>query len=319
MANGERRPGYWTLSAAIAAAALVVAACGSSPTTPQPPPPTPTPPANSLPVIDGFTVQGTRAPKEPANFADVGEAVPVTAKVHDDDTPAAQLEYQWSATTGTFSGTGASVTWTAPSSALTPANVVIALKVVDHYGFTGQPPSFTQSVTGTTTVSLHDSVTEVGTMARQFLLDFSDSSITDVPYIMRNFDMTCELAQEEAQQVADNRVTHHNVKWNIGPATVSVPFGNAICPVPGRFQRGDACSAVPSHWESIVLANGHYQIADGVDYVSAYYHPEVTAWKLCDSEFPGSCFDATLGVDCKDVPASRSAVPDSWRWRAEHR
>jgi hypothetical protein len=295
------------------AAAFVAAGCGSAPAAPTPAPP-PTPPANALPVIDGFTVQGTRVPKEPANFADLAEAVPVSAKVHDDDTPADQLEYQWSATAGTISGTGASVTWTAPSTAATPADVTITLKVIDHYGFPGQPPQFTQSVTGTATLSLHDSSNEVGTMARQFLLDFSDSSVpTDV--VMRNFDLTCGPAQDERDQVANNRASLHIEKWNIGAASTTVPFGNSLCPVPGRIQRGDACSAVPSHWESTLFANHHYTIADGVDFVSAYYHADVKAWKLCDSQFPGTCFDVTAGLPCDQVPAARAVVPDSVRWR----
>src|SRR5215471_4087878 len=120
----------------VALAGALVISCSGSPYVPptQPPPPPPEPPANNLPVIDSVTFQGTR-PKEPVDFADVGEAVPVVAKVHDDETPADQLDYQWSATAGTFSGTGASVTWTAPASAQTPADVTITLKVVEKYGF----------------------------------------------------------------------------------------------------------------------------------------------------------------------------------------
>lgn len=297
------------------AGSLCLAACGS--TTPTVPTGSgnggggggggsQTPPANVPPVIDSFTVQGTRAAKEPSNFADVGETVPIVAKVHDDDTPAAQLEYQWSATAGTFSGSGASVNWIAPAGASTPVDVTITLKVVDHYGFPSQPPAFTQTVSGSTALSLHDSVNEVGTMARQFLLDFSDSSVP-VDQVMRNFDLTCGPAQDERDQVAFNRTAFHIEKSTIGPATVTVPFGNAFCPIPGRVQRGDACSAVPSHWESTILSNRHLQIADGIDYVSAYYHADVKAWKLCDSQFPGTCFDATSNGACSGAVASAFA------------
>jgi hypothetical protein len=258
------------------------------------------PPANVPPVIDSFTVQGTRSPREPANFADVGETVPVTAAVHDDDTPAAQLEYQWSASAGTFSGTGANVNWMAPPSASTPADVTITLKVVDHYGFPGQTPAFTQSVTGTTTISLHDSANEVGTMARQFLLDFSDSSIRDVAYIMRNFQPGCYGTADETDQVAGNRVNFNIVRSVIGGVSVTVPFGNALCPIPGRIQHGDACTAVPSHWESVVLESGplkgQLQIVDGVDWVAAFYYPDQKAWKLCDSQYVGKCLQG-CGTD----------------------
>ncbi len=270
--------------------------------------------ANALPVIESFSLQGTRSPKEPANFADLGEAVIVSAKVHDDDTAADQLEYQWSAPVGTFSGTGAGVTWTAPTTSHTPTDVTITLNVVDHFGLPGRTPTFTQTVTGTTTLSLHNSADEVGTMARQFLLDFSDSGIP-VDVVMRNFDMTClPAAQDEWDQVANNRAELHIEKFIIGVVTATVPFGNAFCPIPNRIQRGDACSAVPSHWESTVLSNRHYTVADGIDYVSAYYHPDIKAWKLCDSQFPGTCFDTTTGKPCGDDLAG-SMAPDSVRWR----
>ena len=291
------------------AGALLIAACGGSAMTPTPPPtgggPT-TPPANNLPVIDSITIQGTRA-KEPASFADLSESVPVVAKVHDDETAADQLEYRWSATTGTLTGTGASVVWMAPASATTPLDVTITLKVVEKYGFAGVPPAFSHDVSGTAVLSLHDSVTEVGGMARQFLLDFSDSNVTDVPFIMRNFDMTCKGAQEEFAQVADNRRTSRIVKFTIGTPTVTLPFGNAFCPIgrddPFRTQRGDACSRTPARWESTEYANGHYIIAEGADWVSAFYKPEQKAWKLCDSQFPGTCFDATKGTACSAAVA----------------
>jgi hypothetical protein len=286
------------------AGGFLIVACGGTPVMPTPGGggADPQPPANNLPVIDSISVQGARSPKEPASFADLGESVAVAAKVHDDETPADQLDYQWSAPVGTFTGTGASVVWQAPATAATtPADVTITLKVVEHYGNPGGPV-FSHDVSGTATVSLHDSVGEVGGMARQFLLDFSDSSMTDVPHIMRNFDPSCKEAQDEAQQVADNRRQLKIVRSIIGLPTVTVPFGDAFCPIftsdPSRSQRGDACSSTPSHWESKVLANGHSTIADGLDWISAYYHPELRAWKLCDSQFPGTCIDETTGATC---------------------
>jgi len=277
-----------------------------------------TPPANSLPVIDSITVQGTRSAKEPASFADLSETVTVTAKVHDAETAADQLEYQWSATAGSFSGTGATVTWTAPASATTPADVTITLKVVEKYGFPNQPPAFSHDVSGTATVSLHNSVKEVGDMARQFLLDFSDSTITDVPYIMRNFDPACPGTIDETSDVTQNRRILKIVKFAVGSPRVTIPFGNSFCPIPGgRIQRGDACSATASHWESVLNSNSHYTIADGDDWVSAYYHADLKAWKLCDSQFPGTCFDVTAGKNCVDVPGTLGVVPDSRRRRIE--
>src|SRR4051794_38394710 len=101
------------------------------------------PPQNNLPVIDSITIQGTR-PKEPAGFADMSESVDVTATVHDDETPADQLQYDWSATAGTFTGTGAKVTWTAPAELPGSASgtVTITLKVTEKYRQPGGPLAF---------------------------------------------------------------------------------------------------------------------------------------------------------------------------------
>ena len=68
-------------------------------------------------------MQGTRA-KKPASFADVGESVQVTAAVQDDETPIGQLQFNWSAPVGTFSGTGATVTWQAPAQIAAPSEVI---------------------------------------------------------------------------------------------------------------------------------------------------------------------------------------------------
>jgi len=270
--------------------AVGFAACGGGAVTPT----TPTtsssggggggssqPPPNTPPVVDGITVQGTRA-KEPANFADVGEAIQVTAAVHDAETPVDQLQYQWAATAGTFSGTGATVTWTAPASATTPGTVTLTLTVLENYG---QGPAAGQNkVNGTATVSLHDSTKEVGDMARQFLLDFSDSNIKDVSYIMRNFQPGCYGTDPETEQVADNRKKYVIFNWSVGPANVILGFGT-IGPYGG--QHGDAFAGVPVHWESTRLADNVLENVAGTDWVAAFYYPDQQRWRLCDSRFDG--------------------------------
>jgi hypothetical protein len=270
-----------------------------------------TPPPNNPPVITSIALQGARA-SEPANFSDLSEAITVTASVRDDETPLDQLQFVWSATVGTFSGSGASVTWTAPAQASTPADVTISLKVVEKFGFPGGPLAFENDTSGSATLSLHDSVKEVGDMARQFLLDFSDSNIRDASFIMRNFDPVCQGTVDETQQVTANRQKFKIFRSTIGQATVHIPFGDSFCAVPGRTQRGDACSAVPSHWESTHLADGHTQIADGTDWIAAFYRPALKVWKLCDSQFTGTCTDTTTGKQC---PAEilNAMVAGSWR------
>ena len=263
---------------------LVLTACGGSPVpTPTPiTPPPETPPANALPVIDRITVQGSRS-KEPANFADAGESVTVTAKVHDEETAADQLQYAWTSELGTFSGTGATVTWTAPSTVAAPADVTISLKVTEKYGSTLQ---FQHSVDGTATLSLHDSVREVGGMARQFLLDFSDSNITDAAYVIRNFSKArCPDPSEvdsEVEDVARNRRERRITSFSVGAPATTVSFGER-CPY--GLKLGDGCAIVPVLWADVELSNGKPSTTSGNDIVAAAYAPTDRRWWLCASNY----------------------------------
>src|SRR5205823_1271446 len=139
---------------------------------------------------------------EPPNFADASEAVPVTVEVTDAESQISDLKFNWSSDVGTFSGTGPKITWTAPSSVPAPSTITLKVEVVETY--TSQGKSVQNTVTGSTTLSLHDSAKEVGDMAVQFLKDFSDTSITNVPYIMRNFEPTCYGTDSETSDVANH-------------------------------------------------------------------------------------------------------------------
>jgi hypothetical protein len=282
VASAFRRKVQRAIAAVILLSQLL--ACGSSPVAPAPPPPPPPPPANNAPVIIAITVQGGR-PNEPPNFADVGETVSVRAEVRDDETPVAQLQYNWTAPVGTFTGSGASVTWQAPAQAQTPADVALRLEVVERYGPAAAPTSLEHRVNGSATVRLHDSIGEVGDMARQFLLDFGDSSIRDVSYIMRNFEPGCYGTEDERQQVADNRRDVRIVASSVGAGTVSVAFGG-ICPF--RSRPGDACARVPVVWDSIVLSTGQRGVVRGIDQLAATYVRARGEWRLCDSQFDGT-------------------------------
>jgi len=232
---------------------------------------------DTAPVITSVTAQGTR-PNEPKNFADLDEEVAVKAVVEDPDTPADRLTFEWTAETGTFSGTGANVSWKAPADASTPKAIVLNVKVSD-------PGS--NSTTGTVTVSLHNSRKEVVDLSRQFLLDFSDSK-NGPAFVVRNFTKSprCEADRdEEFNEIDVNRSTYRITSSNIGPATVNIQFASRPCSYLPRD--GDACASVPSTWDSVCAPGvtcdpGRSQ---GIDYVTAVY--EGTEWKLCASYFQG--------------------------------
>ena len=295
MSATKRRIGSW-LGACVAALAL--AACGGSPSGPASVPPPPvnggvTPPPNSPPAIRSIAIQGAR-PKEPSNFADVGESVSVSADVKDEETPIAQLQFNWSAPVGTFSGTGPTVTWQAPAQIAASSDVVLTLEVVERYGTA--PNTQENRVSNTATLSLHNSVKEVGDMARQFLLDFSDSSIRNVDVIMRNFGnaSTCPDPNEvvhEREDVSGDRETYQIVSSRIGSARVTVNFGGS-CPF--RLKRGDACAVVPSYWQSMDLKTKVVGAVDGDDIVASSYSTAGRRWWLCASDYDGKSVSGAL-------------------------
>jgi hypothetical protein len=250
------------------------------------------PPPNNQPVIESITIQGTR-PRQPASFADLGEAIPISAKVRDDETAVDQLVYSWTATAGSFSGTGANVTWNAPATApvsvagLTPATVTITLTITEKFGHPGGPLAFEQSVWHTVPVALHDSAKEVGDMSRQFLLDFSDTNIKDANYIMRNFGSTsfCPEPQEVLDERADvtrNFTEYRMTNFGIGQPATTVSFGGR-CPFSNN--RGDACSVIPVFWDSIKIATGERSFSSGNDIIAAAYSTAEKRWWLCASRY----------------------------------
>ena len=265
--------------------ALAAACGGSPPTTPQPPSPPTGPPANAVPVIDSITIQGRR-PRQPPRFADVRETVDVTAAVSDAETPLAELTYQWSATAGTFTGTGRVVTWTAPDTATTPGTVTLTLRVTEAYGHPGQPRNFSHEVTRTQTLALHDSVKEVGDMSRQFLIDFSTTSIKDWQVVMRNFKRSvCPIPREyddERSQVEHHYSNYTMHNYDIGPAAVTVNFGGS-CPIRDGALPGDACSSVRVMWDS-TGPDGRGSTS-GIDHLTAVYAAADARWWLCSSRY----------------------------------
>ena len=289
----------FVLSALVSLAIGVgMGACGSSPTSPGVTPPV-TPPVdpgpvvnNTPPVIGAFTVQGTRN-QEPPNFADASEEVPVTVAVTDAESQIADLKFNWTSSAGgTFIGTGPKVTWKAPDKVDAPTTVTLSVEVVETY--TSQGKQITNNPKGSTTLSLHDSIKEVGDLARLFLLEFSDSTIP-THSVMRNFQPGCYGTDEETAQVADNRELFTIIAHDIGPANTSVKFGG-VCSF--RFKPGDACARVLSYWKSVVKKNAYnpdgslyaaagstVEAGPNIDQVAAFYYRDQERWRLCDSQF----------------------------------
>jgi hypothetical protein len=234
---------------------------------------------NLPPVITALKIQSSQ-PNAPADFADLNESVPVTATVTDAETPVSQLTFDWSADLGTITGTGPAVLWRAPAAAATPRAATITLRVTEALGGSAG----TQSTTAKATLSLHNSLKEIGDMSRQFLLDFSDSKLSP-SYVVRDFWDGCAGKADELSDITDNRKYYLIRSSTIGPATgVSVGFKSA-CVVPKYGTRaGDGCAIVQCEWHDTYLPTGVQGTTTGPDYLAAVYRN--SRWWLCNSDFP---------------------------------
>jgi len=250
---------------------------------------------NDPPVISAIAVRGTK-PNEPVSFADLDEAVGVTATVQD-ESPLDRMTFEWTADMGTFTGTGATVTWRAPSGAnlRPPLTARLTLTVVEKYVApdpVGNPVEREHRVARTVDVSVHDSTKEVGDLAREFLLDFSDSA-RSASFVTRNFSAGPRCNTERSSELADvekNRAHYLITSSFVGSAAVNFQFAGNPCSF--RPKAGDACAAVPVAWSSTCLVTfdecvkGDKGTATGVDFVVAVY--EGTQWRLCASDFKGN-------------------------------
>jgi hypothetical protein len=223
-------------------------------------------------------VKGT-LPREPAQYATLGETVNVTAAVTDAETPVNQLTYEWSSSVGgTFAGNAATTTWTAPATlpGTTPVNATLTLTVTERVDATRN-----NRVTATSVVDLHNSPKEVGDLAVLFLEDFSKQLPVDT--VMRNFTATCPEAAAERADVARSNADFEIQRYTIDSRhSTTVPF-TGTCPFIGRSPTGDACALVNVSWTARNKSTGAVGTNSGVDQVTALL--ENGLWKLCASDY----------------------------------
>ena len=240
--------------------------------------------ANAEPVVTSLTAVGSR-PDEPEGFADANEELTVTAVVRDAETPVSDLTFQWTADAGTFTGTGASVTWKAPALFGGPTTAKITLTIIERYtgtDSTGNPVPSEHRVSAVTSVSVHDSEKEIGDLATAFLTDFSNSSISPEAAV-RSFYDGCSGKAAELEDIKDNRATYMIDSYKLGDPRVSVDF-EGTCAY--RAREADACVSMSCEWQSTEIRSGDKGVARGTCYLTSVYRD--ATWQLCNSEFEGA-------------------------------
>jgi hypothetical protein len=235
----------------------------------------------ALPTITGFTARGSRS-NEPANFADIGEIIAVTASVQSTE-PLDRLTFEWTADAGTFTGTGPSVAWAAPQQVSAPTDVRLTLRISKSIDVAlPYPTASTVSVSGSTTIRVHNSTKEISDLSVRFLEDFSNSTLS-AAYVVRDFYDGCPGKASELGDVQNNRNLFNIFDHRISSPSLAVVDFGGVCTRDWRPRYGDGCVAVPVYWHSLRFSNGQTETTIGIDYLSAVYRS--SRWWLCDSDF----------------------------------
>jgi hypothetical protein len=243
---------------------------------------------NQAPTITAVRAQGSKFRNQPSRYADLDEDIEVSVDVSDNETPIPQLRFEWSATPsgGTFSGEGRVIRWRAPRQVdRTPVAFTLTTTVIEQYqtvDTNGSVVTREHRTTGTVVVQVHNSSTEIADVSRQFLTDFSNSSVAPET-VVRNFSDNCAGKSSELNDVKENRSTRTITASNIGAPTVRINFGG-VCDF--RSRSGDACVTMSCQWTSTIKATGTTENAKGTCFLTAVH--EAPRWLLCESEFEGS-------------------------------
>jgi hypothetical protein len=239
----------------------------------------PSPPgsANRPPVVESIL---------PAtNRAEVGTELALVAVVQDQETNPDDLEYEWSATGGTLSGTGPRVRWRAPVSA-TPPSHEIALTVVERYTSSeGRPQAFENRTKAAVNVYVNNTPAELSALAFTFIHDFIHPERTP-PYCVRNFSDGCRGKTDELGDIVRNRA-----EFVIKPDASAFSLRSLTFNTPGNTpeQATFATVRVNCHFVSTRKATGLLEMADGTCRLTNVY--ENFRWRLCES-----LFDPPAGV-----------------------
>jgi hypothetical protein len=219
--------------------------------------------------------------------AEAGSEVEVSATVQDQEATAATLLFEWTATGGSFAGTGASVRWTAPAVAI-PTAYDLTLTVIERYPVAlpgGGDETRENRATARTTVHVNDSTREVTSLATTFIDDFLHSERTP-EFCVRNFTDTCPGKRQELSDIRQNRARFVNNPGasSVGPASITF-FDTSNTPriaVPAS-QAVYAELTASCRFAATDKATGQAGVAVGTCLLTNIY--ENFQWRLCDSRF----------------------------------
>lgn len=247
-----------------------------------------------------FKFQTEAAPNPPPTIewlftnterAEINGKIELTAVVSDGETDPANLQYEWTATGGSFTGTGRSVVWNAPASA-NPAVHEMKLTVIERYTTTdadGRSQTKETRVSRSVSAHLNDSQAELSALTLTFLDDFVHPD-RPAEFCVRNFSDSCRGKAEELSDIQRNRQL-----YVIDPARSTFRISSIGYNTPGNVptQATFATVLAPCEFGSTEKSTGIFGVARGTCRLTNVY--EDFRWRLCESNFlppANATFDA---------------------------
>jgi hypothetical protein len=231
---------------------------------------------NGAPVIQSLTASSDRA--------EVDASVQLSAAVQDQETSPASLIYEWSAPGGSFTGTGAAVSWRAPMIAA-PTEYALTLTVIERYTVIdqdGAQQTRENRVSGNVRVHVNNSQAELTILALTFLDDFLHSDRSPV-YCVRQFTDSCTGKRMELEDITRNRAEFINDPARSSFSVASITYN------PSRTR---ATVLAPCNFAATEKKTGQFGVARGTCRLVNVY--ENWRWYLCESWFdppPTGTFD----------------------------
>jgi hypothetical protein len=269
---------------AVPLAAVLLAGC-DSPASPTPPPP---PQFNSAPVIQSVVASVT-------SRTEVDTNVTVTATVTDAETPVDALNFVWTATVGTITGTGRNVAWRLPKgAAATPQDVTIAVAILEPYQTreNGVLINRLHRVEGAAApFRVHDSPGEVEAISMGFLENFADNAASP-EFCVKDFSDSCAGKEAELEQIEG--VRRGRIVTDSTLALRSITFNGALTTADVEIDCRFDSTVIAKIDSNDPFSPGDSVVAEGLCVMQVIY--ENGLWKLCLSLFFGSELSAA-GVE----------------------
>jgi hypothetical protein len=233
---------------------------------------------NTPPVIQSVTAASARN--------ETNAEIQISAVVQDQETSPDNLTYEWSASGGSFSGTGPTVRWRAPAVS-GPTLATVTLTVIERYTATdadGRQDMRENRVMASTQVHVNDSTNEVTVLATTFIDDFIHSD-RSAAVCVRNFSDNCPGKQAEFNDITNDRAIFviNSGASGMGAGTITFYADSsrrtAVAPGASTYAVWQARCTFTSTRKS----TGVTGTTSGTCELTTVY--ENWQWYLCDSHF----------------------------------